>query len=74
MISQSFCLPGYLWKAVRSGFKDNQKNSNGHSDLLKLQVLSHPGPAQHTTHTVLRSHGYLPHTYGQAVKFGCWQA
>lgn len=63
-------LPGYLWQAVRSGLKDDQKNSNGHSDLLQLQVVSHPGPAQHTTHTVLGGHSDLAQTYGQVVKFG----
>ncbi len=63
-------LPGYLWQAVRSGLKDDQKNSDGHSDLLQLQVMSHPGPTQHTTNAVLCGHGDLSQTNGQAVQFG----
>lgn len=63
-------MPVDLWQAVRSSLKDDQKNPNGHSDLLQLQVLSHPGPAQHTTHTVLGCYSYLTQTYGQTVKFG----
>lgn len=59
-----------LWQAVRSSLKDNQKNPNGHSDLLQLQVLSHPGPAQHTTHAVLGCNSYLAQTNGQTVKLG----
>lgn len=49
----------YLRKAVRPSLKDNQKNPNGHSDLLQNEVISHPRPAQHTPHTVLCSHRYL---------------
>lgn len=69
-VLQLVLLPGYLRQAVGPGLKDDQQNSDGHSDLLQLQVVSHPGPAQHPTHAVLGGHSDLAQTDGQAVQFG----
>lgn len=64
----------YLRKAVRPSLKDNQKNPDWHSDLLQEEVRSHPCPAQHTPHAVLRSDRYLTQTNGQAIEFRWRQA
>lgn len=64
------CLQQYLWQTVRSGLKDDQKNPDWYCNLLQLQIVSHSGPAQHATHTVLGGYSYLVQAYGQAIYFG----
>lgn len=63
-------MTSYLGKAVRSGLEDDQKDSYGHGYLLQLQVVSHPGPAQHAAHAVPSRHSNLPQTDGQRGEFG----
>lgn len=64
----------YLRQTVGSGLEDDQQHSDGHGDLLQLQAMSHPGPAQHPAHAVLGGGGNLPQADGQAAQFGRRQA
>lgn len=71
MYSCAFCAD--LRQAVWPWLKDDQQYSNGHSDLLQLQVVCNTSPAQNPANTVLRGHRNLTQTDGQTVQLRRWQ-
>lgn len=62
-----------LRETIRTRLKDDQQDTDWHSDLFQLQVVGHPGPPQHPTHAVPGRHGKLAEANSQAVQLRCGQ-